>query len=154
MKYVFPLISPAKSWGLASTETLVGDNYPSILMMSYSKILQIFADMEELGVRPDGSIIRMLGDVFQKLEMMDKYEKLKKKYPPPKWEYRYIKGKRIRMRVYPDNKTEEATKGDPDTDELEEVESMHLNNELEEATSSGPDRSVLDDVASGDLGYI
>ena len=40
--------------------------------------------MEELGLRPDGSIIRMLGDVFQKLEMMDKYEKLKKKYPPPK----------------------------------------------------------------------
>ena len=111
--------------------------------------------MEELGVRPDGSIIRMLGDVFQKLEMMDKYEKLKKKYPPPKWEYRYIKGKRIRMRVYPDNKTEEATKGDPDTDELEEVESIHLNNnQLEEAASSGPDRSVLDDVASGDLEYI
>lgn len=121
---------------------------------AYNKMFEMFADMEELGVRPDGSIIRMLGDVFQKLEMMDKYEKLKKKYPPPKWEYRYIKGKRIRMRVYPDSKTEEATKGDPGTDELEEVESIHLNNELEEAAISGPDMSVLDDVASGDLEYI
>ena len=102
--------------------------------------------MEELGVRPDGSIIRMLGDVFQKLEMMDKYEKLKK-YPPPKWEYRYIKGKRIRTRVYLDSKSEEATRGDPDNDELGEVESIHLDNELEEEASLGLDRSVLDDAA-------
>ncbi|AQK68344.1 hypothetical protein ZEAMMB73_Zm00001d015219 [Zea mays] len=107
----------------------------------------IFADMEELGVRPDGSIIRMLGDVFQKLEMMDKYEKLKKKYPPPKWEYRYIKGKRIRIRVYLDSKSEEAARGDPDNDELGEVESIHLDNELEEEASLGLDRSVLDDAA-------
>lgn len=103
--------------------------------------------MEELGVRPDGSIIRMLGDVFQKLEMMDKYEKLKKKYPPPKWEYRYIKGKRIRIRVYLDSKSEEAARGDPDNDELREVESIHLDNELEEEASLGLDRSVLDDAA-------
>ncbi|KAJ6808478.1 pentatricopeptide repeat-containing protein [Iris pallida] len=31
--------------------------------------------------------------------MLDKYEKPKKKYPPPSWEYRYIKGKRIGIRV-------------------------------------------------------
>lgn len=65
--------------------------------------------MEELGIRPDGSIVRMLGDVFQKLGMLDKYDKLKKKYPPPTWEYRYIKGKRVRIRVYqPDISNEEA----------------------------------------------
>ena len=110
--------------------------------------------MEELGVRPDGSIVRMLGDAFQKLEMMDKYEKLKKKYPPPKWEYRYIKGKRIRMRVYPDSKAKEATKGDPGTDELEEAESIHLDSELEEEASSGLDRNGLDDASSGDLEYV
>lgn len=62
--------------------------------------MQIFADMEELGMRPDGSIVRMMGDVFQKLNMLDKYERLKKKYPPPKWEYRYKRGKRIRIKVY------------------------------------------------------
>ncbi|CAO2197556.1 unnamed protein product [Urochloa humidicola] len=121
---------------------------------AYDKMFEVFADMEELGVRPDGSIIRMLGDVFQKLDMMDKYEKLKKKYPPPKLEYRYIKGKRIRMKVYPDSKTEEATKGGLSTDELEEAESIHLDNELEEAASSGLDRNVLDDAASGDLEYV
>jgi hypothetical protein len=125
--------------------------------------------MEELSVRPDGSIVRMLGDVFQKLDMMDKYEKLKKKYPPPKWEYRYIKGKRIKIKVYPDNKTEEVRKGDPGKDELEEAETTHhlgtdeleeaesvidLDDELEEAASSGLDRNVLDDAASGDFEYV
>ncbi|KAK3165489.1 hypothetical protein QOZ80_1AG0033800 [Eleusine coracana subsp. coracana] len=121
---------------------------------SYDKMFEVFADMEELGVRPEGSIIRMLGDVFQKLGMMDKYEKLKKKYPPPKWEYRYIKGKRIRMRVYPDNKTEEATKEGIDTAEREEAESIEFDNEMEEAASAGLERNVLDDAASGDLEYV
>lgn len=53
--------------------------------------------MEELGIRPDKSIVNKLGDVFQKLGMLDKYDKLKSKYPPPTWEYRYIKGKRVRI---------------------------------------------------------
>uniref|UniRef100_A0ACD5VGW1 Uncharacterized protein n=3 Tax=Avena sativa TaxID=4498 RepID=A0ACD5VGW1_AVESA len=99
-------------------------------MGSYQKMFEVFADMEELGVRPDRSIVRMLGKVFQKLEMLDKYEKLHEKYPPPKFEFRYIKGKRIRIRVYPDDSTEEATKRDSesDTDELEEVESTNLGN--------------------------
>ncbi|GJS98289.1 pentatricopeptide repeat-containing protein [Tanacetum coccineum] len=57
----------------------------------------VFADMEELGIRPTVSIVNMVGDVFQKLGMLDKYEKLKKKYPPPNWEYRYIKGKRVKI---------------------------------------------------------
>ncbi|KAJ8486343.1 hypothetical protein OPV22_018828 [Ensete ventricosum] len=65
----------------------------------HEKMFEVFADMEELGVRPDVSIVRMLGDVFQKLGMSDKYDKLKNKYPPPTWEYRYIKGKRVRIRV-------------------------------------------------------
>ncbi|XP_008799365.2 pentatricopeptide repeat-containing protein At4g21190 isoform X1 [Phoenix dactylifera] len=75
----------------------------------HEKMFEIFADMEELGIRPDGSIVRMLGDVFQKLGMLDKYDKLKKKYPPPRWEYRYIKGKRVRIRVnQPDKSNAEA----------------------------------------------
>ncbi|GJM93079.1 hypothetical protein PR202_ga09603 [Eleusine coracana subsp. coracana] len=113
----------------------------------WKRIIQVFADMEELGVRPEGSIIRMLGDVFQKLGMMDKYEKLKKKYPPPKWEYRYIKGKRIRMRVYPDNKTEEATKEGIDTAEREEAESIEFDNEMEEAASAAARRFLLPQFA-------
>ncbi|KAI0500844.1 hypothetical protein KFK09_019061 [Dendrobium nobile] len=63
------------------------------------KMFEVFADMEELGVRPDRSIVKMVGEVFQNLGMHDKYEKLHMKYPPPNWEYRYIKGKRVKIRV-------------------------------------------------------
>ncbi|XP_019178080.1 PREDICTED: pentatricopeptide repeat-containing protein At4g21190 isoform X2 [Ipomoea nil] len=65
----------------------------------HEKMFEIFADMEELGVRPTVRIVTMVGDVFQKLDMLDKYRKLKKKYPPPRWEYRYVKGRRIKIRT-------------------------------------------------------
>ncbi|KAG8372960.1 hypothetical protein BUALT_Bualt12G0121400 [Buddleja alternifolia] len=76
------------------------------------KMFEIFADMEELGIRPTMSIVTMVGDVFKKLDMLDKYEKLKKKYPPPKWEYRYIKGKRIKVRTKYLDKTDEINNSD------------------------------------------
>lgn len=65
----------------------------------HDKLFEIFADMEELGIRPPVSTISMVGNVFQQLGMLDKFDKLIKKYPPPKWEYRYIKGKRVRIRA-------------------------------------------------------
>lgn len=55
--------------------------------------------MEELSIRPTVQIVSMVGDVFKKVDMLDKYEKLKRKYPPPKWEYRYVKGKRVKIRT-------------------------------------------------------
>lgn len=70
-----------------------------LILLCRSALLQIFADMEELGVRPTVRIVTIVGDVFQKLDMLDKYRKLKKKYPPPRWEYRYVKGKRIKIRI-------------------------------------------------------
>jgi hypothetical protein len=62
------------------------------------------------------------------------------------------------MRVYPDNKTEVATKRDTYTDEEEEEEeeeeNIQFDNELEEASSAGLERNVLDDAACGDLEYV
>lgn len=65
----------------------------------HDKMFEVFADMEELSVKPSSSVVSMVGNVFKELGMMDKYEKLHQKYPPPQWEYRYIKGKRVRIRV-------------------------------------------------------
>ncbi|KAK4745406.1 hypothetical protein SAY87_011718 [Trapa incisa] len=65
----------------------------------HENMFEIFADMEELGVRPTVTTVSMMGNVFQQLGMLDKYEKLMKKYPPPKWEHRRIKGKRVRIRA-------------------------------------------------------
>jgi hypothetical protein len=118
------------------------------------QLIQVFADMEELGVRPDRSIVRMLSVVFKKLDMLDKYEKLNRKYPPPKFEYRYIKGKRIRIAVYPDDNIEEITQRNSGTDELEEAEGINSDNEFEEEASTGLDQNVLGDAASGDLEVV
>ncbi|KAL3616995.1 hypothetical protein CASFOL_039389 [Castilleja foliolosa] len=72
----------------------------------HDKMFEIFADMEELSIRPSVPIVTMVGDVFKKLDMLDKYKKLRKKYPPPKWEYRYIKGKRIKIRTQYDDQND------------------------------------------------
>ncbi|EPS73420.1 hypothetical protein M569_01336, partial [Genlisea aurea] len=65
----------------------------------HENVLETFADMEELGMKPNMEIVSMVGDVLKKLEMMDEYQKLKNKYPPPKWEYKYIKGRPVRVRT-------------------------------------------------------
>lgn len=65
----------------------------------HEKMFEIFADMEELALRPSISIVSMIGDAFKELGMLDKYHKLHAKYPPPQWEYRYIRGKRVKVKV-------------------------------------------------------
>ncbi|KAL9237353.1 hypothetical protein vseg_011912 [Gypsophila vaccaria] len=75
----------------------------------HDKMFDIFADMEELGIKPTTLIVTKVGDVFRKLGMLDKYERLHQKYPPPKWEFRYIKGKRVKVRTkLPDESSDET----------------------------------------------
>lgn len=94
------------SENLESTPRIFFDKMVSIYYVRgmHDKMFEIFADMEELGIRPNMSIVSMVGDIFQKLGMMDKYKKLKKKYPPPKWEYRYIKGRPVKIRANQNDK--------------------------------------------------
>lgn len=100
----------------------------------HEKMFEIFADMEELGVRPNVSIVSMMGNAFQKLGMLDKYEKLKKKYPPPKWEYRYIKGKRVRIPAKPKYELDSATEGK--TNEVETTKNPNESSEEPEAAAN------------------
>uniref|UniRef100_A0A803R647 Pentatricopeptide repeat-containing protein n=2 Tax=Cannabis sativa TaxID=3483 RepID=A0A803R647_CANSA len=65
----------------------------------HDKMFEIFADMEELGIRPNVAIVSMMGKVFQQLGMLEKYDKLNRKYPPPKWQYRYIRGRRVKIQA-------------------------------------------------------
>lgn len=65
----------------------------------HEKMFEIFADMEELGLRPSISVVSMIGEAFKELGMIDKYQKLHAKYPPQQWEYRYIRGKRVKVKV-------------------------------------------------------
>lgn len=103
----------------------------------HDHIFEVFADMEELSIRPTTSVVKMVGNVFQKLNMLDKYEKLKKKYPPPKWEYRYIKGKRIKIRSKPSNESESP--GDEEFSKRNDDQSSVLD---ENAEASSDDDGV------------
>lgn len=87
--------------------------------------------MEELGVRPNVAIVNMVGNVFQKLDMLDKYDKLNKKYPPPKWIYRYIKGKRVRIQAKHFNEPDGAINGASGDEEA-----SHDSKELDKETDT------------------
>lgn len=102
--------------------------------------------MEELGVKPNVSIVSMLGNVFQQLGMMDKYEKLTKKYPPPKWEYRYIKGKRVRISAKRLNEFNEVNKSSSvNGDEMiEDTKQLNESDSVSERNTSDADEMIPD----------
>lgn len=100
--------------------------------------------MEELGVRPNVSIVSMVGNVFKELGMMDKYNKVKKKYPPPKWEYRYIKGKRVKIRA----KHLEESNG-PDKDASKHGETNQTSNDMYDEAETSSDELDIEANYSG-----
>lgn len=95
--------------------------------------------MEELGVRPSISIVSMVGDVFKELGMMDKYEKLHRKYPPPKWEYKYIKGKGKRVRIKVQGQSNQAKKY------IRKHDNAQPDSDLKEDDRSEETSEVIDD---------
>lgn len=97
--------------------------------------------MEELGVQPNMAIVTMVGNVFHELGMLDKYEKLMKKYPPPKWEYRYVKGKRVRIRSKYLYENGNSNNGSSELDKMEHSSTKPL----EEAEITSEDSSLEDD---------
>ncbi|XP_010434218.1 PREDICTED: pentatricopeptide repeat-containing protein At4g21190 isoform X1 [Camelina sativa] len=109
----------------------------------HQKLFEVFADMEELGVKPNVAIVSMVGKVFVKLGMEDKYEKLMKKYPPPQWEFRYIKGRRVKVKAKQLNELSEGEGGvSSDEDKVDnEIESKSKMLSDKEANQDGEDLS-------------
>ncbi|CAK9318232.1 unnamed protein product [Citrullus colocynthis] len=107
----------------------------------HNKLFEVFADMEELRVQPNTAIVTMVGNVFHELGMLDKYEKLMKKYPPPKWEYRYIKGKRVRIRSKYLYENGNSNNGSSELDKMEHSSTKPL----EEAEITSEDSRLEDD---------
>ncbi|KAK9101616.1 hypothetical protein Scep_025046 [Stephania cephalantha] len=62
------------------------------------KIKEVFADMEELGVKPDEDTVRRVALAFQTLGEGDKKERVIKKYGI-KWKYIHFNGERVRVRT-------------------------------------------------------
>lgn len=63
------------------------------------ELLEVFADMEELEVRPEIDAVEKIALTYQKLGDLDKAERVRKKYPPPKWRYRTVNGMPIKIRT-------------------------------------------------------
>ncbi|KAK7852354.1 pentatricopeptide repeat-containing protein [Quercus suber] len=62
------------------------------------KIIEVFADMEELGVKPDQDTVRRVARSFQKLGQEEKQMLVRKRYQS-KWKYVHFKGERVRVRT-------------------------------------------------------
>lgn len=61
------------------------------------KIVEVFADMEELGVKPDEDTVRRIARAFEKLGQADNQKMVLKKYQN-KWKYLHFNGDRVRVR--------------------------------------------------------
>lgn len=59
---------------------------------------QVFADMEELSVRPDEDTVRRVARAFQELGQEDKKKLVLRKYGC-KWKYIHFKGERVKVRT-------------------------------------------------------
>ncbi|KAH9627355.1 hypothetical protein KSS87_001194 [Heliosperma pusillum] len=64
------------------------------------KIIEVFADMEELGVRPDEDTVRRVGRAFEKLNQAEKKSLVLERYGC-KWKYIHFKGERVKVRRDP-----------------------------------------------------
>ncbi|KAJ0983429.1 hypothetical protein J5N97_011684 [Dioscorea zingiberensis] len=62
------------------------------------KILEVFTDMEELGVKPDEDTVTRVGRAFEILGQTDEKKVLIKKYQK-KWKYLHFNGERVRVRT-------------------------------------------------------
>ncbi|KAI4343051.1 hypothetical protein MLD38_027599 [Melastoma candidum] len=64
------------------------------------KLIEVFADMEELGVRPDEDTTRRVAYAFNKLGQEDKQKLVLKRYRG-KWKYIHFNGERVRVKRDP-----------------------------------------------------
>ncbi|KAF6173972.1 hypothetical protein GIB67_039923 [Kingdonia uniflora] len=62
-----------------------------------NKIIEVFADMEELGVKPDEDTFRRVACAFQKLGQEEKQKLVLEKYQS-KWKYIHFTGERVKVR--------------------------------------------------------
>lgn len=62
------------------------------------KVLDVFADMEELGVKPDDDTVRRVAAAFGNLGEFEKQKLVIRKYQN-KWKYLHFNGERVRVRA-------------------------------------------------------
>nr|CAB3454562.1 unnamed protein product [Digitaria exilis] len=81
----FPLIAVAKALEMLKRRR------------KWLRIIQVYADMEELGVRPDEDTARRIGKAFVAFGQEEKEKYVLDKYLK-KWKYIHFNGERVRVR--------------------------------------------------------
>ena len=66
------------------------------VLMSFATF-QVFADMEEVGVKPDEDTVRRVARAFDKLGQEDKKKLVLQRYAC-KWKYIHFKGERVKVK--------------------------------------------------------
>lgn len=62
------------------------------------KLLEVFTDMEELGVKPDEGTMKKVAHAFSIMGLEDKHNEVLRKYRP-KWKYLRFNGEQVRIRA-------------------------------------------------------
>jgi hypothetical protein len=57
--------------------------------------VKVFADMEELGMRPDMQTVHWVARTYESLGLLKRKELVIQKYPPPTMEFKRVKGGRL-----------------------------------------------------------
>ncbi|MBA0865142.1 hypothetical protein Goshw_009476, partial [Gossypium schwendimanii] len=81
----FPLIAAAKALRILRKRS------------QWLRVIQVFADMEELCVRPDENTVRKVARAFQELGQEDKQKLVLRRYMS-KWKYIHFNGERVRVK--------------------------------------------------------
>lgn len=98
----------------------------------------MFADMEELGMRPDMQTVHWVARTYESLGLLKRKELVIQKYPPPTMEFKRVKGGRlIGLQVF------KQKEGDNFLQESPTDEDMEDNNESDHDWSDGEQKVVI-----------
>ncbi|KAL9262044.1 Pentatricopeptide repeat-containing protein [Drosera capensis] len=84
----FPLIAAAKALRILKKRN------------QWIRVIQVFGDMEELGVKPDEDTVRRIARAFDELGHASKKELVIRRYGL-KWKYIHLNGEHVRVRSRP-----------------------------------------------------
>lgn len=112
--------------------------------------VQVFADMEELEVRPDNVTVHRVANTYRSLGLLKRADQVIAKYPPPQYTYRFIKGKRIKLRLNQsgDTQSEEGQEGNLDSDYDDEDSSLEEDPEMDQSESLEDDHILSSGITS------
>lgn len=112
--------------------------------------MQVFADMEDLEVRPDNVTVHRVANTYRSLGLLKRADQVIAKYPPPRYIYRFIKGRRIKLRLNQsgDTQSEEGQEDSLDSDYDDEDSSLQEDPEIVQSETADGDHLLSSGITS------